>query len=135
MVGNHLRGYLILVTVFVLGMVAGGTSVFSVLKHRSAAMLVDDKVDERRLEILTGQLALDGGQRERIAGILNEAKREARVISLDMDSKCGHPLLDHRAKVDDRIRAELGSAQQTKFDALLAQRREREAKTQAPSSP
>jgi hypothetical protein len=40
--------------------------------------------------------------------------------------------MDHRAKVDDRIRAELQAAQQAKFDALLARRREREAATAAP---
>ena len=135
MVGGRLRGYLILVTVFVLGVVAGGASVFSVLEHRSASRLVDDCIDEKRLEMLTGRLALDGAQRERIAGILNDAKREARVISHEMDGKCGHPLLDHRAKVDDRIRAELRAEQQTKFDDLLARRRAREAATQDPLSP
>jgi hypothetical protein len=134
-VSGRLRGYLILVTVFVLGTVAGGASVFSVLAHRSSARLVDDRVDERRLEILTSQLALDGSQRARIAGILNDAKREARAISHDMDAKCGHPLLDHRAKVDDRIRAELAAAQQTRFDDLLARRRAREATTMDPLSP
>jgi Spy/CpxP family protein refolding chaperone len=132
MVGSRLRGYLILVTIFVLGVVAGGGSVFAVLKHRYTALMLDDRVDERRLEALTDQLALDGAQRERIAGILNDARREAKVISLQTDAKCGHPLMDHRAKVDDRIRAELQAAQQAKFDALLARRREREAATAAP---
>ena len=132
MVGSRLRGYLILVTIFVLGVVAGGGSVFAVLKHRYTALMLDDRVDERRLEALTAQLALDGAQRERIAGILNDARREAKVISLQTDAKCGHPLMDHRAKVDDRIRAELQAAQQAKFDALLARRREREAATAAP---
>lgn len=129
MVGGRLRGYLILVTVFTLGAVAGGGSVFAALKHRYTALLLDDRVDERRLEALTDQLALDGTQRERITGILNDARREAHVISLQTDSRCGHPLLDHRARVDDRIRAELQAAQQAKFDALLARRREREAAT------
>jgi Spy/CpxP family protein refolding chaperone len=132
MVGRRLRGYLILVTVFALGAVAGGGSVFAVLEHRSTARMLDDRVDERRLEVMTDQLALDGAQRARIAGILNDARREAHVISLQTDAKCGHPLLDHRAKVDDRIRAELQAAQQAKFDALLARRREREAATAAP---
>jgi hypothetical protein len=135
MVDGRLRGYLVLVTVFVLGTVAGGGLVSSVLEHRSAARLVDDRVDERRLEILTEQLALDGAQRERVAGILNDAKREARAISHEMDARCGHPLLDHRAKVDDRIRAELRSPQQTKLDELLARRRAREATTKDPLSP
>ncbi len=138
MVGGRLRGYLILVTVFALGAVAGGGSTFSFLQRRSAASaarLVDDRVDERRLEILTTQLSLDPAQRERIAHVLNDAKREARVIAREMDGKCGHPLLDHRAKVDDRIRAELGGGQQTKFDELLARRREREAATHEPLSP
>jgi uncharacterized membrane protein len=126
------RGYLIVVTVFVLGAVAGGTSVFSVLRHRSASMLVDDRVDEQRLEVMTSRLGLDGAQRERIAGILNDARREARVITHETDAKCGHPLLDHRAKVDDRIRAELRAPQQATFDALLARRREREAASPTP---
>ena len=129
MVGRRLRGYLILVTVFTLGGVAGGGSVFAALKHRYTALLLDDRVDERRLEALTDQLALDGNQRERIAGILNDARREAHVIALQMDARCGHPLLDHRARVDNRVRAELQAAQRTKFDALLARRREREAAT------
>jgi hypothetical protein len=135
MVSSRLRGYLILVTEFLLGAVAGGAMVYSVLVHRSAARLVDDRIDERRLEILTGQLTLDEAQRQRVAGILNDAKREARIISHEMDAKCGHPLLDHRAKVDDRIRAELRSVQQTKFDALLARRRARESTAQDPLSP
>ncbi|MGD0675113.1 MAG: hypothetical protein ABSC94_06810 [Polyangiaceae bacterium] len=132
MVGGRLRGYVILVTVFALGVVAGGGSVFASLKHRYTALMLDDRVDERRLEALTDQLALDGAQRERIARILNDARREARVISLQTDAKCGHPLLDHRARVDDRIRAELQAAQQAKFDVLLARRLQREAAKAAP---
>ena len=132
MVAPRARGYLIIVTVFAFGAVAGGTSVFSVLKHRSASMLVDDRADERRLEIMTSRLGLDGAQRERIAGILNDARREAVVITHETDAKCGHPLLDHRAKVDDRIRAELRAPQQTTFDELLARRREREASSPSP---
>lgn len=135
MVGRSARGYLILTAVFVLGAVAGGASVFSVLRHRDTARLLDDRVDERRLEAMTSQLALDGAQRERIAAILNDARREAHDISLQTDAKCGHPLLDHRAKVDDRIRAQLQPAQQAKFDELLARRREREAATPAAPSP
>jgi Spy/CpxP family protein refolding chaperone len=135
MVGRGLRGYLILLAVFALGAVAGGASVFSVIKHRYTALLLDERVDERRLEALIEQLTLDEPQRERIAGILNDARREARVISLQTDARCGHPLLDHRAKVDDRIRAELQVAQRAKFDALLARRREREATTPGPAAP
>lgn len=135
MVGRGLRGYLVLLAVFALGAVAGGASVFSVIKHRYTALLLDERVDERRLEALIEQLTLDEPQRERIAGILNDARREARVISLQTDARCGHPLLDHRAKVDDRIRAELQVAQRAKFDALLARRREREATTPGPAAP
>jgi hypothetical protein len=135
MVKSRPRGYLILVAVFALGAVAGAGATFSVLERRSASRLVDDRVDEKRLEILTTQLALDGSQREHIAGILNDAKREARAISREMDAKCGHPLLDHRGKVDDRIRAELRSPQQKRFDELLAARRAREDATREPLSP
>ena len=135
MVVGQLRGYLILLTVFVLGAVVGGAGVFTVLEHRSTARLVHDVVDERRLELLTGQLVLDQPQRARVAGILNEANHEARTIARETDAKCGHPLLDHRAKVDDRIRAELRPDQQAKFDELLAKRRERETTSGKPLSP
>jgi hypothetical protein len=134
-VGGRLRGYVILATVFVLGALAGGGGAVWALERRSASRLVDERIDERRLEILTGQLALDDAQRARIAGILNDAEREARAIAHQTDAKCGHPLLDHRAKVDDRIRAELRSPQQAKFDDLLARRRAREATAQDPLSP
>ncbi len=135
MVGAPVRGYAILLTVFLLGGLAGGGTVFSALERRSAPRLVDNGIDERRLAILTDQLALDVAQRERIAGVLNDAEREARTIAHQTDAKCGHPLLDHRAKVDDRIRAELRAPQQAKFDELLARRRAREAMTQDPLSP
>jgi len=136
MVSRPLRGYLILVAVFALGAAAGGGSLFAVLRHRSTAMLVDDRVNERRLDGLTDALGLDGAQRQQIAKILNEAQREARAISWQTDARCGHPLLDHRTQVDDRIRAALRGAQQARFDALLAQRREREASSPpGPSSP
>ena len=135
MVGGQLRGYGILGTVFVLGAVAGGGSAFALLQHRTASRLVDNHIDEKRLEIRTAQLALDDEQRAHVAGILNDAEREARAIAHQTDAKCGHPLLDHRAKVDDRIRAELRSPQQTKFDDLLARRRAREATAQDPLSP
>ncbi|MGA2447355.1 MAG: hypothetical protein ABTD50_01625 [Polyangiaceae bacterium] len=135
MVGRPLRGYLILVTVFALGAVAGGASVFAVLRHQATARLVTDQVDERRLDALTAQFALDRAQRERIAEILNDARGEARAISIATDARCGHLLRDHRAKVDDRIRAELRAGQQAKFDELLAKRRVREDAAQPPFSP
>jgi len=120
----------------VLGAAAGGASVFAVLRHRSTAMLADDRVNERRLDGLTEELGLDTAQRQQIAAILNEAQREARAISWQTDARCGHPLLDHRTLVDGRIRAALRGAQQARFDALLAQRREREASSPpTPSSP
>ena len=125
MVARPLRGYLMLVAVFALGAAAGGTSVFAVLKHRSTAMLVDDRVNERRL---------DGAQRQQIAAILNQAQGEARAISWQTDARCGHPLLDHRTQVDDRIRAALRGEQQARFDALLTLRRERETSRPTPSS-
>ena len=128
-----MRGYLIVAVVFVLGAVAGGASVFAVLKHRSTAMLVDDRVNERRLDGLTERLGLDGAQRVQIASILNEAQQEARAISWQTDARCGHPLLDHRAVVDERIRATLRSEQQATFDRLLAQRREREGSAPSPT--
>jgi uncharacterized membrane protein len=129
MVRPRLRGYLVVVAVFVLGVVAGSTSVFAVMKRASTAVLLDDRADERKLEAMTTRLGLDDAQRERIARILAEARRETRAISRQTDARCGHPLLDHRAAVDDRIRAELRGAQVKTFDDLLAQRREREAAT------
>jgi Spy/CpxP family protein refolding chaperone len=134
MVARPLRGYLMLVAVFALGAAAGGTSVFAVLKHRSTAMLVDDRVNERRLDGLTDELGLDGAQRQQIAAILNQAQGEARAISWQTDARCGHPLLDHRTQVDDRIRAALRGEQQARFDALLTLRRERETSRPTPSS-
>jgi hypothetical protein len=135
MVSRALRGYVILVTVFMLGAVLGGTSVFAVFKHRYTAQWLDDRVDERRLDAMSARLALDAVQRERIAAILNEARREAKRISLQTDARCGHPLIDHRAKVDERIRAELRAPQQARFDELLARRREIEAAPAEPSGP
>ena len=125
--------YLVLLGVFLLGTVAGGTSVFAVLQRRNAARLLDDREDERRLVALTRRLDLDGSQRERIAAVLNDARHETRVIAHQTDLKCGHPLLDLREKVDALLRAELRPDQQSKFDDLLAARRRREAALVAPT--
>jgi hypothetical protein len=133
MVKRRWLGYLVLVGVFLLGAVAGGTSVFAVLQRRNAARLLDDREDERRLVALTRRLDLDGSQRERIAAVLNDARHETRVIAHQTDLKCGHPLLDLREKVDALLRAELRPDQQSKFDDLLAARRRREAALVAPT--
>jgi hypothetical protein len=132
MVGRSLRGYLIVVAVFLLGAVAGGAAVFAVLRERHMAHLLDDRTDERRLEVMTKQLSLDATQRERIASLLNDARREAKAIALETDARCGHPLIDHRAKVDQGIRAELRGPQQVRFDELLARLRAREAAAPTP---
>ena len=129
---RKLRGYLVLVVAFLLGAVVGGTSVFGVLQRRSAARLLDDREDERRLVALTRRLDLDSSEQQRVAVLLNEARSETRLVARQTDAKCGHPLLDLREKVDARIRGELRPDQQQRFDDLLAARRRREAATAPP---
>ena len=121
------RAYLLVIAVFVIGTIAGGTAVFAVMERRNAARLLDDREDERRLVALTRRLDLDAEQREHVARILGEARHQVRVIAHQTDLRCGHPLLDYREHIDAQIRGELRPAQQQRFDELLAARHRREA--------
>lgn len=105
MVKGRTKGYLVLATVFLLGAATGGGASIALMQRRHAAILRDDARgrETRRLTVLSRKLDLDAEQEARISAILR----------------------DHRGQVDTEIRAVLRPDQQTRFDKLLEQRKDR----------
>jgi Spy/CpxP family protein refolding chaperone len=107
------KGYAVLALVFVLGAAAGGGAVYSLTQRRHAAMLHDDhELQGRRLNALARRLDLDADQKTKIGDLLDKDREDSKTL-----------LRDHRAEVDGQIRALLRPDQQTKFDALVEERK------------
>jgi hypothetical protein len=106
MVKTRTKGYLVLVAVFLLGAATGGGASFALTQKRHAAILRNaGGPREPRLTVLKRKLDLDADQEARVGVILHE----------------------HRGQVDTEIRAVLRPDQQTRFDKLIEQRKDRGA--------
>ncbi|MFO0679476.1 MAG: hypothetical protein U0169_23320 [Polyangiaceae bacterium] len=128
-----LRGTLVLVLTFALGIAVGSAGTFGTIHRRHAAMLergpggpfAFQAFEGRRLEGLARRLDLDADQRGKIRTILEKEREDVRVLSRTMFETCGAPLRDQKSRAEAEIRAVLRPDQRAKFDSLVDERRER----------
>jgi Spy/CpxP family protein refolding chaperone len=106
--------------VFVLGMIAGGLVSLGVIRHqwrtRGQGAMTDFIV--RRM---SWRLRLDPTQREQLRAIVKEGQQEIQAVRKQVQ-----PQVDEIfSRSDAKVRAILRPDQQARFDALVAERKER----------
>jgi Spy/CpxP family protein refolding chaperone len=127
MVSRRVYGYLLLAAAFAVGVACGGGAAFAYVAQKHAAILRDDGrgPETRRLRILTRKLDLDADQEQRVRAILNKDRDAMRELGRSMFERCGEPLREQKARVEESIRSVLRPEQQRRYDELLEERRER----------
>ncbi len=126
MVTRRFRGAIVLALVFALGAGTGGAIAFAIVRSGHArAMAEGGAFEQHRAHGLARRLDLDASQEEKVRAILAKDGVDSRGLYKDMLERCGQPLREQKERADAEIRALLRPDQQQKFDALLAERRDR----------
>jgi hypothetical protein len=124
MVRGKRLGYVLLVSVFLLGVIVGGGAMLAVSQESHAAVVSGQKALARpRLKALTRKLDLDREQQAHIAGILEDDSEVSQALGKDIVQRCGQRLREHRSQVDGDIRSTLRPDQQRRYDRLVDERR------------
>lgn len=126
MVNTRAKGAAVLVAVFALGAMAGAGGTYGWLRRDDIAA-EDDRGGRspRRLHALERSLDLTPAQREQVRTIMARSGDQRRQIAQEMYERCGDGLRTHHDGVSAQIRALLTPAQQTRFDAITAEQRDR----------
>lgn len=86
------------------------------------------KMEERQLEMLTKRLSLTTDQQTQVKAILDDQGKQMSTLrndtSLSSDDKRSK-MMDLRKGSQDKIRATLTDDQKTKYDAMLAEMKDR----------
>jgi Spy/CpxP family protein refolding chaperone len=126
MVSRRFRGAIVLGLVFALGAGTGGAVAFAIVRSGHARVMAEGGAfEQHRAHGLARRLDLDAAQEEKVRAILAKDGVDSRGLYKDMLERCGQPLREQKERADAEIRALLRPDQQQKFDALLAERRER----------
>lgn len=123
-----IHAYLLVALAFVLGAASGGALTYGFVKQEQIELLEDEGqalVETRRVRALVRKLDLDDEQREKVLAIFRNAREARKGIDDDVLVRCGERIREHRAKIDDEIRAVLRPDQRERFDRLVEKRRER----------
>jgi len=123
-----IHAYLLVGVAFVLGAASGGALTYGFVKHEQIELLEDDGrrlFEVHRVRALDRMLDLDDEQREKVRAIFRAAHDARKDIEDDVLVRCGQRLREHRAKIDDEIRAILRPDQRERFDRLLEKRHDR----------
>jgi Spy/CpxP family protein refolding chaperone len=125
MVKSKRVGYLVLATVFVLGVVVGGGAMLAWSQESHAAVLGGPakNLPRYRVRALSRKLDLDRDQQARIAAILEDDSEVTQALGQDMVQRCGQRLREQKGRVDNDIRVVLHPEQQRRFDRLVDERR------------
>jgi hypothetical protein len=117
----RLKGYGVLLLVFVLGVLAGGAGSRALLQRRYARLFRDrfSVFEHRRLGALSHRLDLDDVQEDKVRLIMAKYGQERRDLTRAMLDRCGDPLRAQKARMDSEIRALLRVDQQGRYDALV----------------
>ena len=122
---ERVKAYLALVGTFLLGAVCAGAGYHAYTTQKNAALFAGDReaFEARRVQMLQRELELDAGQEARVREIFRKhAPERQRLMRATMEG-CGATLDAHRERVDAEIRALLDPAQQSRFEAVRAERR------------
>ena len=115
---------LVLTGVFLLGGVVGAALSVAWLKRDEASLNHRGDRHRPQVDALTRELSLDRAQRDQLRELLKQRHREREESIRDMVRTCGTRFLAERDAENASVRALLTPAQQTRFDALVKQRRE-----------
>lgn len=118
----------VLAATFALGALSGSGAMYAYAQHQQAKQLTEEKIewrDGRFVAALTRELDLDASQQQKVATINDSNRSKRRELSRDMFERCGEHIKEHQAQVEGEIRAVLTPAQQTRYDALLRERRDK----------
>jgi hypothetical protein len=124
MVKGRRFGYVLLLSVFLLGGVVGGGAALALTQESHAAVVREGKVQQHyRLRALTRRLDLDRDQESRVSGILEDDNEVSQALGKEIVQRCGDRLRDHKNRVDGELRSVLRPDQQRRFDKLVEERR------------
>ncbi len=114
------KSYLVMSTLFVLGVLAGGAATFTFVKREHAQMMRDPQSfhRKRRVRVLARKLDLTDKQQSEIARILEKDAPKRRELMRETFDKCGEPMHRHKKDIDAEIRKVLQPDQVKKFDDL-----------------
>ena len=127
----RLKGYALLLLVFVLGLLAGGAGSRAMLQRRYVHLFRDRPAvfEHRRLGALSRRLDLDDAQEDRVRLILSKYGKQRRELTREVMERCGAPVRAQKALMDAEIRALLKPEQQTRYDQLIRDSEERGPRT------
>ncbi len=124
--GPRRRGYLILLGVFLLGALSGGSMAYAWWQRSFATLIAEEPSearDLRRLRAFAHELELDEDQQEAVRQIVEKFRPERERRARRMFDGCGQPLLRLKDEMDSEIRKVLRTDQQPRFDELRQRRR------------
>lgn len=117
---KHWKAITGVVLVFGLGMIAGGFVTLAVVRHRlltRGPQVFGDMIVRR----LSWELKLDGPQRQQVRAIVDDAQAEMKAVRQQIRPQMAQVFENSEGK----IRLLLRPDQQTKFDRLAAESRQR----------
>jgi len=120
MVSGRRLGYVLMLSVFLLGVIVGGGAAFAWSQESHAAVVREGKVLQRyRLRALTRKLDLDRAQQARVADILEDDNDVSKALGKEMVQRCGQRLREQKVRVDGEIRDVLRPDQLRRFERLF----------------
>src|SRR4051794_13321916 len=124
---TRVKGYAVLLSVFMLGAFAGGGTAYAVAQHRFARLIGDHPrfFETRRIGAISHRLGLDGDQRERVRAVMDRHFAERQKLEREMYERCGDALRATESQMDDEVRAVLEPDQRARYDQLAKERRAR----------
>ena len=124
----RLKGYSIVVSVFLVGAIAGAAAATAWVERGYADLVNDDRRDQRearRLRALSRELEFSSEQEKKVRSIMQSHREEHGRLTREMFERCGESVRKHKATIDAEIRAVLQPEQQKRFDELATLHRER----------
>ena len=124
----RIKGYLVIVGVFLVGTMAGAAGATAWVERGYADLLNEDRRTQRearRLRALSRELELTAEQEQKVRSVMQSHRDEHARLTREMFDRCGESVRRHKATIDAEIRAVLRPEQQKRFDELAALHRER----------
>jgi Spy/CpxP family protein refolding chaperone len=119
--GKRAKAYAVLGGVFVLGVLAGGGSVFALSQREVRAFARGERqaFEHRRLDALERELDLTREQRAQIAAIFDKYRDQQREARRAMMERCGEPMREQRRKLLEEMDAVLTPEQRKRHAELM----------------
>jgi hypothetical protein len=116
---TKLKGYGALIGVFALGILLGGAGSRALMQRRDIIRDPSEIFERRRLHAISRRLHLDDAQEDRARDIFAKYRKQRRVLTREIMTRCGAPLHAQKTQLDAEIRALLHPDQQARYDQLI----------------